>query len=375
MIEMLEGLPGSGKSYHSVSDYLLPWVRSNRRIYTYIDGFYLDRLATFEGRKLDELKVQVTNWTTPEEVFAGLLKVEAGSAVLLDECQTIFRSQIKVPPELLRWLELHRHFGIDVVMVCQDYRQVTSGVTRLVEVTTKFLKLGRIGLGKRYKGTIRGNPEETESIRSFIGKYDARVYSYYSSYRAAVKEQKRGYSIFKSAVVVGCLSMVFVVVFGFNYLMAKPLSMEQAQGKKVLLNGQKLPPPPPLPVLAGAVSTDGLVVPVRVEGSFYDKRKGWRYLLEGGQLVSSSELAVISGLTVAEVEVKGVKHVQGLGVVWGGLPYTDEELEKVLKRRESIKKLTGSEPVTFVSRTTSDHSGEVIAEGVQPAYKDGEVIK
>lgn len=375
MIEMLEGLPGSGKSYHSVSDYLLPWVRGNRRVYTYIDGFYLDRLAAFEGRTLAELSAQVTNWTTPEEVFAGLLKVEPGSAVLIDECQTIFRSQVKVPPDLLRWLELHRHFGIDVVMVCQDYRQVTSGVTRLVEVTTKFLKLGRIGLGKRYKGTIRGNPEETESIRSFIGKYDAKVYSYYSSYRAVIKEQGRGYSVFRSAVVVGCLAMVFVVVFGFNYLMAKPLSMDQAQAPKSIRDGQKLPPPPPLPLLAGAVSSSGSVVPVRVEGSFYDEGKGWRYLLEGGRLVSSSELAALSGFSVAEVEVKGVKHVEGPGVVWGGLPYTDDELEAVIKRRDNLKKLTGSEAVTFVGRSTSDHSGEVVAEGVDPEYKEGVIIK
>ncbi|MDP1769136.1 MAG: zonular occludens toxin domain-containing protein [Nitrospirota bacterium] len=373
MIEMLEGLPGSGKSYHSVSDYLLPWVRGNRRVYTYIDGFYLDRLAAFEGRPLKELETQITNWLTPEDVFTGLLKVEPGSAVLIDECQTIFRSQVKVPNEILRWLELHRHFGMDVVMVCQDYRQVTSGVTRLVEVTTKFLKLSRVGLGKRYKGTIRGNPEETESIRSFIGKYDAKVYSYYSSYRAVVKEQGRGYSVFKSAVVVGSLSMILVVIFGFNYLMANPLSMEQAQAVK--LDAKKLPPPPPLPVLAGVVSSSGAVVPVRVEGSIYDERKGWRYLLEGGRVVSSSELAALSGYAVVEVADKGLKRVEGPGLVWGGLPYTDEELESVLKRKDALKKLVGSEPVTVFSRTTSDHSGEVVSEGSEPEFKEGQVIK
>ncbi len=374
MIEMLEGLPGSGKSYHSVSDYLLPWVRANRRVYTYIDGFFLDRLAVFEGRPLTELVAQITNWMTPEEVFAGLLKVEPGSAVLIDECQTIFRSQQKVPPELLRWLELHRHFGIDVVMVCQDYRQVTSGVTRLVEVTTKFLKLGRIGLGKRYKGTIRGNPEETESIRSFIGKYDAKVYSYYSSYRAVVKEQGRGYSVFKSAVVVGCLSMAAVVFFGFNYLMAKPLSMEQAQAPKKLTS-TKLPPPPPLPLLAGSLTTGGAVVPLHVEGSFYDERKGWRYLLEGGRVVSSSELAAYSGYAVVEVADKGVTHVEGAGLVWGGVPYTDEELDRILKRKDSLKKLVGVETVSILGRTTSDHSGEVVAQGTDPEFKEGQVLR
>ncbi|MBU6435297.1 MAG: zonular occludens toxin domain-containing protein, partial [Nitrospirae bacterium] len=49
MIEMFEGVPGSGKSYYAVSERLLKWVRAGRRVYVYVDGFYLDRLALFEG--------------------------------------------------------------------------------------------------------------------------------------------------------------------------------------------------------------------------------------------------------------------------------------------------------------------------------------
>lgn len=49
MIELLEGVPGSGKSYYAVSERLLKWVRAGRRVYVYVEGFYLDRLALFEG--------------------------------------------------------------------------------------------------------------------------------------------------------------------------------------------------------------------------------------------------------------------------------------------------------------------------------------
>ena len=38
MIEMLEGVPGSGKSYYAVSERLLKWVRAGRRVYVYVDG-------------------------------------------------------------------------------------------------------------------------------------------------------------------------------------------------------------------------------------------------------------------------------------------------------------------------------------------------
>ena len=53
---MLEGVPGAGKSYYAVSERLLAWVHSNRRIYVYVDGFYLDRLSAFEGRSIESLE-------------------------------------------------------------------------------------------------------------------------------------------------------------------------------------------------------------------------------------------------------------------------------------------------------------------------------
>ena len=56
VIEMLEGVPGSGKSYYAVSERLLKWVRAGRRVYVFVDGFYLDRLALFEGVELAVLR-------------------------------------------------------------------------------------------------------------------------------------------------------------------------------------------------------------------------------------------------------------------------------------------------------------------------------
>src|SRR5439155_23613282 len=98
MIEMLEGVPGSGKSYYAVSERLLKWVRAGRRVYVFVDGFYLDRLALFEGIDVSELEKQITLWNSGEDVKAGLLDVEPGSAVLIDEVQTVFRSRDKTDP-------------------------------------------------------------------------------------------------------------------------------------------------------------------------------------------------------------------------------------------------------------------------------------
>jgi zona occludens toxin (predicted ATPase) len=324
MIEMLEGVPGSGKSYYAVSERLLMWVRAGRRVYVFVDGFYLDRLALFEGIELAVLQQQITLWHSGEDVKAGLLQVEPGSAVLIDEVQTVFRSKDKTDPALLRWLETHRHRGIDLVLMCQQYGQVTLGVNRLVEATTKFRRLDRFGLKNRYQASVRGNPEELEVIRMFSGKYEPKLYAYYSSYSSAtVRETARGGSMLKSpTLLVGVLGLVVAVAwfaFGGWLSGAKPT-------QSVALS--KLPAPPPFPaapvsqpVASVPVVVPSAVRPVRIQGGMTTIRGGeivWLWVSEAGQLMTEEEIAGESGGTVSSRLVRGVRVLSGTGVFYGG---------------------------------------------------------
>ena len=324
MIEMLEGVPGSGKSYYAVSERLLKWVRAGRRVYVYVDGFYLDRLALFEGVDQAELEKQITLWHSGEDVKAGLLQVEPGSAVLIDEVQTVFRSKDKTDPALLRWLETHRHRGIDLVLMCQQYGQVTLGVNRLVEATTKFRRLDRFGLKNRYQASVRGNPEELDVIRMFTGKYEPKLYAYYSSYSSsAVRESVRGGSILKSpTLLVGGLGLVVAVgwfAFGGWLSGAKP-----AQA----VAGSKLLAPPPLPafpvsqpVAPVSVAVPSAVRPVRIQGGMTTRQGGavvWLWVSDEGRLMTEDEIAGESGGTVSSRLVRGVRVLAGTGVRYGG---------------------------------------------------------
>ncbi len=160
---------------------------------------------------LPTLEQQITIWKDSVEVLQAFPHVEPGSAVIIDEAQTVFRSMQKVEPGLLRWLETHRHYGVDILLMSQDFRQMSQGVTRLIEATVKFRKLAFVGLAKKYQGKVRGNPEDHEVIRAFVGTYSPAIYAYYSSYAsAAIREEKRSHTVFKSArvaigIAVGCL--------------------------------------------------------------------------------------------------------------------------------------------------------------------------
>ncbi|SLM48039.1 protein of unknown function [Nitrospira japonica] len=318
MIELLEGVPGAGKSYHAVAEYLLPWVRKGRRIYVYVDGFYLDRLAKFEGRPLEELQQQITVWSSGAEVLDQLTKVDPGSAVFIDECQTVFRAQQKLHGEILRWLETHRHYGIDVLLICQDYRQVTSGVTRVVEMTTKFRRLDRFGFKNRYQAFVRGNPEELEIIRGFTGTYEPTVYAYYGSYATSTKEVRHVRSILRSpSIILGALGLC-VALSWFLF------------GGGTFGGGTTLPPPPVRVPVAAITRTPQepepsgsrpVVHPIRIQGGMSDPRQGgadWLWVTDDGRLLTVDEIAAESGGTVQAVTSRGVKVLKGSGVLWGG---------------------------------------------------------
>jgi zona occludens toxin len=250
--------------------------------------------------------------------------VEPGSAVLIDEVQTVFRSKDKTDPALLRWLETHRHRGIDLVLMCQQYGQVTLGVNRLVEATTKFRRLDRFGLKNRYQASVRGNPEEVDVIRMFSGKYEPKLYAYYSSYSSAtVRETARGGSILKSpTLLVGGLGLVVAIgwfAFGGWLSGAKPAPGALAS---------KLPPPPPLPAVpmsqpVAPVPVAGLsaVRPVRIQGGMTTIRDGvevWLWVSDEGHLMTEEEIAGESGGTVSSRLVRGVRVLSGTGVLYGG---------------------------------------------------------
>ena len=356
MIEMLEGVPGSGKSYYAVSERLLKWVHAGRRVYVFVEGFYLDRLALFEGVELAILEKQITIWQSGEHVKTGLLNVEPGSAVLIDEVQTVFRSKDKTDPQLLRWLETHRHRGIDLVLMCQQYGQVTLGVNRLVEVTTKFRRLDRFGLKNRYQASVRGNPEELEVIRMFSGKYEPKLYAYYSSYASAsVRETARGGSMLKSpTLLVGILGLfVAVAWFAFGGWLSGVKPVPPAAAVTTLPVSPLLPTAPvSQPGVGVPVVVPSTVHPIRIQGGMTTKQGGetvWLWVSEEGRLMTEDEIAGESGGTVSSRMVRGVRVLTGTGVIYGGTRADTGEATNLLERVAAERAVS---PAPAVSATS-----------------------
>jgi zona occludens toxin (predicted ATPase) len=294
-----------------------------------VDGIYLDRLALFTGIEVTQLQRQITVWKDSTEVLSSFPHIEPGSAVIIDEAQTIFRSMQKVDAGLLRWLETHRHYGVDILLMCQDYRQMSQGVTRLIEATIRFRKLSFVGLNKKYQGKVRGNPEDTELIRAFVGTYSPAVYAYYSSYsNAAIHEEQRRHSVLKSArVVVGIVAGLFALALMLWRPWTSLQSGVRKPGTADAPNGTAMRSPSSSAAAsfgsAPSVSTDtgaGLVIRIIGGGGMTDPETDeevWRYLLDSGELLTATEISGHYGLMVHEVHEKGFTRLIGEGVVYG----------------------------------------------------------
>src|SRR5262249_31780423 len=147
----------------------------------------------------------------------------------------------------------------------QQFGQLTLGVTRLVEVTTKFRRLDRFGLKNRYQAQVRGNPEETEVIRMFSGKYSPAVYQYYASYsNAAILESKRGATLIRSPTIL----LAVLGLAGSVYWFSSGRWVTPPEGVKATSSAVEIPTAPatrvprtePKEVVAPAVQ------PVRIHG-------------------------------------------------------------------------------------------------------------
>ena len=179
-------------------------------------------------------------------------------------------------------------------------------------------------------GDRGGNPEDNEVIRAFVGTYSPAVYAYYSSYAsAAIQEEKRSHTVFKSArVAIGIAAGLFAI----GLMVWRPWSSLSAS--KPITAGSTAVPSTTIgaPVASSASLLNPLGValpasttppvpkrPVRILGGagMSKDRQGWRYLLDSGEILTAAQITGRYGLMVSEIYEEGSMRLIGEGVFYG----------------------------------------------------------
>lgn len=142
MITLITGVPGSGKTLFAVSE-LAKKVKkewAGRKIFVHgIPELTIPTEPIPEGCTIDNMHV----WLQRPE--------NNGSVVIIDEAQNVFppRSAGSKAPEIVEWLHVHRHAGVDIILITQMPGRIDKQVRDLVGAHYHIHKTP-IGVRMRY---------------------------------------------------------------------------------------------------------------------------------------------------------------------------------------------------------------------------------
>jgi zona occludens toxin len=215
MITLITGTPGSGKSLYAVMELIRPACDNGRIVYS--SGIPALRLPVVP------LTVdQVRNWhvvqggSIDDDQHGHLQHIAEGALIVIDEVQRVWRpagSGAGVPPDIAA-LELHRHYGVDFVLICQHPSLLHRNVRALVG---RHIHLRSTALGRYLHEwpEWQENPH-TRTARSVAVRRRYRLrregFGLYESASVHLKETKR--VPWQLAIVL--VALVLVPLLGFR---------------------------------------------------------------------------------------------------------------------------------------------------------------
>lgn len=210
MITLITGVPGSGKTLSVVSD-LAKKVKkewAGRKIFTHgIPELTIPTEKIPEGHTINDMNV----WLKYPE--------NNGSVVIIDEAQNIFppRSSGSKTPELVEWLHVHRHSGVDIILITQMPGRIDKQVRDLVGAHYHIHKTP-LGVRMRYFWDYCENSPKSgmKNARPEVYKFDKKAFGLYKSAEIHTKVKTP-----KSRVL--WVIPVALVVFGFTSYMGYSL--------------------------------------------------------------------------------------------------------------------------------------------------------
>lgn len=210
MITLITGVPGSGKTLMAVSD-----------LSKKVDKEWAGRKIFIHG--IPELTIPtepIPDGHTIKDMHVWLKKPENnGSVVVIDEAQNIFppRSAGSKTPEIVEWLHVHRHSGVDIILITQMPGRIDKQVRDLVGAHYHIHKTP-LGVRMRYFWDYcENNPKSgMKNARPEVYKFDKKAFGLYKSAEIHTKVKTP-----KSRVL--WVIPVALIVFGFTSYMGYSL--------------------------------------------------------------------------------------------------------------------------------------------------------
>lgn len=197
MINLLLGVPGSGKSYEAVVHHIVESLKEGRRVITNIqlnlDYIYKEHpSAKYLGLisiVSDSLKIDGKLWPPFSHVdfykddwrSSNPKKEGQGPLYVIDEAQ-LAMPRSRTPEDLQNWYQLHRHTGCDVLLITQSKGQVNKVIVDLCQMVFLVNKNVAAGMPSSYSFTIFDGANSRKPIDTLTRRYKSKNFQYYKSH-------------------------------------------------------------------------------------------------------------------------------------------------------------------------------------------------
>jgi len=238
MIYLIEGVPGSGKSFYGMQKHLIPAFQAGKNIYTNIAGLKplnicalygvatenVDNMRICEPSEIDLVRSWFSYSTLPN------------SLIIVDELQNYFNSRDFKEAHarnVIDYLTQHRHYGHTIVGITQSIDSVDITFRRNASQVFRLTNMGYVGLQSKAKIHYYESADTTKSpIATSVISYDPKVFKCYESVEQGAKVMHTKF-IFPKKLIFVLAALVFFV-FASNKLMGftKPKNKPAKQTEK-----------------------------------------------------------------------------------------------------------------------------------------------
>lgn len=222
MFFFMEGLPRSGKSYETVSEYILPALQKGRPVDAYVEGLNHQQFADLAEISLE--KCQELLVTIKREDVPRIYEVARKDAlVVIDELQNFWqKGRQPLNDEMTKFITEHGHEGQDIIGMGQCLNDCHTMWRNRTARKFTFQKQDAIGRPNNYKWTAyQGQMTEKgikfSKINSGVREYNAKYFGLYKSHSDGVsnfdtfKDDRT--NLFKNKTFLFYIPLFFVVFF------------------------------------------------------------------------------------------------------------------------------------------------------------------
>jgi len=215
VINGIEGIPGSGKSYEAVAFHVLPALKAGRKVITNlplnieafasIDPAYRDLIQIkeqpspilgewdasniaespafqlFEDGHVDKQPESVFTFGSVWDYYNNWRSDDGrGPLFIIDECHVSLPKD-ETDSAVVEWFKLHRHFNVDVLSITQSFRDINQPIARLVATLIKCRKADILGKKDYYIRKVHAGYRGAV-IQTDQRKYQSQFFGLYNSH-------------------------------------------------------------------------------------------------------------------------------------------------------------------------------------------------